>query len=45
MAMLLDFQTCYVQVERSARLELTGCDQDAWLSDDGASASGTRSEH
>ena len=33
---------CYVRVERSARLERVGCDQDAWLVGDGASPSGTR---
>ena len=32
---------CYVRVERSARLERRGCDQDALLSGDGACASGT----
>ena len=32
---------CYVQVERSARLEQEGCDQDVQLIDDGASALGT----
>ena len=36
---------CYVRVERSARLELRGCDQDVWLVDDGASASSTQLEH
>ena len=36
---------CYVRVEHSARLELTGCDQDVSLIGDGASASGTLSEH
>ena len=36
---------CYVRVERSARLERRGCDQDIWLSGDKASASGTQLEH
>ena len=35
---------CYVRVERSAQLEQRGCDQDVWLSDDEASASGTQLE-
>ena len=32
-------------MERSARLELAGCDQDVSLVGDGASASNTLSEH
>ena len=35
---------CYVRVERSARLERGGCDQDVWLSGDEVSASDTQSE-
>ena len=37
--------SCYIRVERSARLELTGCDQDISLVGDGVSASSTLSEH
>ena len=37
--------TCYVRVECSARLELTGCNQDVSLIGDGASASSTQLEH
>ena len=36
---------CYNQVECSARLEWMGCNQDAWLSERRASASGTLLEH
>ena len=40
----VDLLPCYVQVERLARLEWSGCDQDVWLSDGEASASGTQLE-
>ena len=42
--MLAIESNCYVRVERSARLELRGCDQDISLSGDEASASGTQLE-
>ena len=32
-------------MERSAQLERAGCDQDVWLTEGGASASGTWLEH
>ena len=41
---LLFEHVCYVQVERSARLERRGCDQGVWLSGDKASASDTQLE-
>ena len=37
--------SCYVLVERSARLELMGCDQDVSLVGDRVSVSSTLSEH
>ena len=38
-------QQCYVRVEHSARLELTGCDLDVSRVGDRVSASSTLSEH
>ena len=34
--------SCYIQVERSARLEWEGYDQVVWLVENGVSVSGTR---
>ena len=42
---LVHLHGCYVRVECSARLELSGCDQDVLLAGDGASALSTLSEH